>query len=572
MEHYYVPGVSIAVISNYEIEWAKGYGVQDAEGRQPITPETVFPPASIGKALTAVASLHYVEKGLLDLDQNANQLLTSWKIPENEFTAQSDVTLRRLLSHTAGINVGGFMRGYLQGEALPTLTQILDGERPANNQPILVDSEPGAQWRYSGGGYQIIEQLLVDLTGKPFPVIMRESVLDPLGMDSTTYAAVLPEEMKSEEVAAAHGRWGQAIEGKWLNSPYMGAGAAWTTPTDLAQFANEVMLSISGQSNRILSEEMTNMMITPQAEGIPFLGPLTMDWGLGWQLNDLGGMQFLSHGGDIPEGYQNLLVVVPERGWGVVIMTNGANGDALRLEILYTLAVQYGILPTLQQIGWQVYLLLLFLTLLIVWVSVFLIHRIRSRKSAAPGKGKEGGIIQVYKVPTLITAIAFSVLFYAALSAGVSAVEGDSDLSSEQVEAQALVERSLLLGQHGRMDEALAVFGQADTLDPALELSDNTWNDLCVLGSLWGHAAEIMDLCERALVSADDTRRMRFGHGLALALTGDLEGASADFKVYLEWIKDQGLYDPYGMEIERFIAELDARRNPFDETQLEQWR
>jgi CubicO group peptidase (beta-lactamase class C family) len=152
MEHHYVPGVSIAVINDYELDWAKGYGVLDSEGSQPVTPETLFPPASIGKTLTAVAAMHYVELGILDLDQNVNELLTSWKIPENEFTTHEDVTLRRLLSDTAGVSQSGF-KGYLQGEEIPTLTQLLDGEPPAKNQPIRVDMVPETQWRYSGGGY-----------------------------------------------------------------------------------------------------------------------------------------------------------------------------------------------------------------------------------------------------------------------------------------------------------------------------------------------------------------------------------------------------------------------------------
>jgi CubicO group peptidase (beta-lactamase class C family) len=570
MEHYYVPGVSIAVINDYELEWAKGYGVLDAEESQPVTPETLFPAASIGKALTAVAAMQYIDMGLLDLDQSVSELLTGWKLPENEFTAQKDVTLRRLLSHTAGVSVSGF-KGYLQGEELPTLTQLLDGEPPANNRPIRVDTVPGTKWRYSGGGYQVVEQLLVDVTGKSFPAIMQESILGPADMASTTYAAELPEELRSN-TASAHGHWGQPIVGKWLNAPYMGAGAAWTTPTDLAKFANEIMLSISGQSNLLLSQEMANLMIAPQAEGIPFMGPLSMDWGLGWQLNELMRERCISHGGDIPEGYQTLLVAIPERGWGVVIMTNGANGDALRMEILYTLAVHYDILPSMRQIALLGYLLLLFLALLIVWTSTFLIRRVRMRKRVDIEEGKGASRLQVFGVPAVTTVVVVSILLYAGLAVGLGAVGGHTDLGQRKAEAQGLVEQSILLGQHGRIEEGLAAFTQAETLDPELELTDNSWNDLCVLGSLWGHATEIMDVCERAVVSATDSRRMHFGRGLARALTGDYAGATADFEVYVQWTKDRGLYDPYGMEAEGFIVELQAGGNPFDEAQLDKWR
>ena len=570
MEYYHVPGVSIAVINNYEIEWAKGYGVLNAEGSQSVTPETLFPPASIGKALTAVAAMHYVEMGLLNLDQNVNELLTSWKIPENEFTTREDITLRRLLSHTASVSQSGF-KGYLQGEEIPSLTQILDGEPPANNQPIRVDAVPGTQWRYSGGGYQIVEQLLIDVTGESFPTIMQESILGPIEMTSTIYAVELPEELKAN-TASAHGHWGHPIVGKWLNAPYMGTGAAWTTPTDLARFANEIMLSLSGQSNLILSKEMANLMIAPQARDIPFMGPLSMDWGLGWQVNEFRGEQYISHGGDIPEGYQNLLVFIPERGWGVAIMTNGANGDALRLEVLYTLAVQYGILPSLRQIALQGYLLLMLLSVLIVWISTFLIHRMRLRNSSDLGNRDQTKALWSFIVPIVITVVAVSIIYYTLLVLGLGSIPGPPGISDVQAEAFGKVEQGELLADHGMLEEAFASFTEAQQLKSDLEIPANSWNHLCIRGTVWGYVADVKDACELAVSMAPNDDGMLFGRGLARALTGDHHGAITDFKVYVKWTKDNGFYDPYGMEVEGFIVELEAGRNPFDEAQLDKWK
>ena len=144
-------------------------------------------------------ALHFVEQGLLDLDENVNDKLVSWKVPENEFTAQENVTLHHLLSHTAGVTVHGF-RGYNQNDRIPTLQQVLDGEYPANNAPIRVDIVPGTEFRYSGGGFMIVQQLLEDVVGKPFPEIMQETVLGPTGMTSSIYAAPLPEGL--ENIAA----------------------------------------------------------------------------------------------------------------------------------------------------------------------------------------------------------------------------------------------------------------------------------------------------------------------------------------------------------------------------------
>jgi len=336
MEHYHVPGVSIAVINNYEIEWAKGYGVLEAGGNEPVTPDTLFQSASIGKPVTAAAALHFVEQGLLNLDENVNDKLVSWKVSENEFTAQEKVTLRRLLSHTAGVTVHGF-RGYAQDEEIPTLQQVLDGEYPANNRPIRVDIVPGTEWRYSGGGFMIVQQLLEDVVGKPFPEIMQETVLGPTGMASSVYAAPLPEGLESR-AATAHSRLGEPAPGKWHELVCMGAGGGlWTTPSDLARFAIEIMRSRAGQSNKVLSQEMVNQMLAPQ---IDMEGPSRM--GLGFPLQGEGqGLLFWHTGGNDP-GFLSLLIAFPESGQGAVIMTNGTRGQELASEIVSSIAEEYG--------------------------------------------------------------------------------------------------------------------------------------------------------------------------------------------------------------------------------------
>jgi len=331
MEYYNVPGVSIAVINDFEVEWVKGYGASEAGGNKPVTPDTLFQAASIGKPVVAVAALHYVEAELLDLGENVNERLISWHVTENEFTAQEKVTLRRLLSHSAGVTVSGF-GGYAQGEEIPILQQILDGEPPANSPPIRVDIVPGTQHRYSGGGYMIVQQLLMDVTGKPFPEIMQETVLRPSGMISSTFEYPLPKE-REDAAATGHRANGQPLKGKWHTYPEMGAGASlWTTPSDLARFAIEIMLSYAEQSSEVLSQDMANQMLAPQID----------DRGLGPVMGDDGGdlLYFMHPGGN--EGFRCVLVAYPKRGQGVVIMTNGDSGEALWREILNSVSVAYG--------------------------------------------------------------------------------------------------------------------------------------------------------------------------------------------------------------------------------------
>jgi CubicO group peptidase (beta-lactamase class C family) len=134
MKALHVPGVSIAVIRGGKLEWARGFGVVSIGG-PPVTSDTLFQAASISKPVSALAVLYLVQAGKLDLDADVNQYLKTWKVPANDFTAQAKVTLRGLLSHSAGVTVHGF-RGYAAGVPLPTLVQVLDGEPPANSPAI----------------------------------------------------------------------------------------------------------------------------------------------------------------------------------------------------------------------------------------------------------------------------------------------------------------------------------------------------------------------------------------------------------------------------------------------------
>jgi CubicO group peptidase (beta-lactamase class C family) len=154
MKFYKVPGLSVAVIKDFKVVWAKGYGVKDLQTKEPVTAETLFQAGSISKSVNATIAMKKVEQGKIALDDNINDKLVSWKLPENELTAKSRVTLRKILSHTAGTTVHGFP-GYAITDKVPTLPQILDGTAPANTAAIRVDLEPGTQFRYSGGGTTI---------------------------------------------------------------------------------------------------------------------------------------------------------------------------------------------------------------------------------------------------------------------------------------------------------------------------------------------------------------------------------------------------------------------------------
>ena len=329
MQLYNVPGLSVAVVDNFKIAWAKGYGVTESGSSTPVTVHTLFQAGSISKPVAATGTLYLVEHGRLSLDENVNLKLKSWQIPENDFTKDQKVTLRRLLSHSAGLTVHGFP-GYEVGKPIPTLVQIFNGQPPANTAPIRVDFVPGTKFRYSGGGVTIEQQLVMDVTGKPFPQFMRETVLDKIGMNDSTYEQPLP---ATRAALAATGTYadGMSVNGKAHIYPEMAAAGLWTTATDLAKFGIEIALSRQGKANHVLSQTMTQEMLKPQIDDI----------GLGFFLGQYKNPQAFGHDGD-DEGFQALLIMFADTGKGLAVMGNSANGIAVGNYLLKSVAKEYG--------------------------------------------------------------------------------------------------------------------------------------------------------------------------------------------------------------------------------------
>lgn len=320
-----VPGLSIAVIHNFQIDWAKAYGVLDSETQEPVTERTLFQAASISKPVACMGALKLAQEGKLDITKNVNEFLSSWKLPENDHTDGNPVTLSHLMSHSGGTTVHGFP-GYKPSKPLPTVPQILDGEDPANTKAVRVDLDPGTKFRYSGGGTTIMQQLVMDVTGIGFPEYMREAVLVPAGMEYSTYQQPLPESLL-KFAAAGHMRNGDPIIEKRHTYPEMAAAGLWTTPTDLANLAIEVQKSLKGESNKILNQEFVTKMVTAFADTV---------YGLGFSINREG---YFSHGGS-NAGFRCILMAHKEDGYGAVIMTNGSN-SAIYNEILRAIARAY---------------------------------------------------------------------------------------------------------------------------------------------------------------------------------------------------------------------------------------
>ncbi len=315
MQHYGVPGVSIAVIKDSKVHWSKSYGVADKASKQPVTSATLFQAGSVSKPVAAVGALKLAQMGKLSLDAPVNNYLKGWSIPDNQFTKQQHVALKHLLSHTAGLTVHGFP-GYPIGTELPSEVDILDGKAPANTPPIRVDMLPGSQFRYSGGGYTVLQKLMADVTDKPFEQLLDDLVLKPAGMSRSSFQQPLPKALV-KHAATGYLPNGFAVNGGHHLYPEMAAAGLWTTAEDLAHFAINIQQSALGSEGKLLTQKMTTQMLQSD---------LADNWGLGFSLIHKEGEKYFYHGG-VDQGFYAYLVSHQTKGYGLAIMINSIHPE-----------------------------------------------------------------------------------------------------------------------------------------------------------------------------------------------------------------------------------------------------
>ena len=321
MKRLNVPGLSVAVVKDGKVAWTRGYGVA-WNGGPAVTPQTLFQAASISKPVTSMAALRMVEQGKLDLDAGIDKALSSWTLPKGAGVP----SVRQLLSHTGGTSVSGFP-GYAADKPMPTLAQVLDGAAPANTRPIRVDAAPGSAFRYSGGGYTMLQQAMIDRAGQPFDTLMHTSVLAPLGMTDSTFTQPLPPALATS-AARPHGPDGKPYPGGAYTYPEQAAAGLWTTPQDLAKFTIAIERGAAGVTGGVLSPAMTNIMLTP----------VKNDYSLGLMIQD-GGKAFGHTGGNM--GFRTVMYAAVADGNGAVILTNGDNGLDVASSLMRAIAHEY---------------------------------------------------------------------------------------------------------------------------------------------------------------------------------------------------------------------------------------
>ncbi|MGJ8637135.1 MAG: serine hydrolase [Phycisphaerales bacterium] len=319
-----VPGVSVAVIHNGQLDWAAGYGVRDETSGLPVNTETLFQAASISKPVSALAAIQLAQEGRLDLDAPIQKYLVSYQLPASDF--HGEVTPRRILNHTGGLNVSGFA-GYQPGEYIPTAPDLLEGK--GNSDPLQQTEHAGARYRYSGGGSTLLQVAMSDITKQDFNSIMQEIVLHPLNMTRSTYEQPLSMESWPNH-SAAHDHAGRRVSGGFHVYPEQFPAGLWTTPTDLAKFVLEVQQVAIGQNGKILTPKWGKEMLTP-VFGRPALGLF---------IREFDGEQWFEHSGS-NQGFKCDFRASFKGGNGVIIMTNSQTGYGLCQDIIRAVAKVY---------------------------------------------------------------------------------------------------------------------------------------------------------------------------------------------------------------------------------------
>jgi CubicO group peptidase (beta-lactamase class C family) len=328
MAKYHVKGLSIAVIYDHKIAWAKGYGWADEAEKKPMTTETLFEPGSISKTLNAVGILKLAQDKKVDLYTDVNTYLTSWKFPYDSLSKGKKITLADILSHNAGLSVHGFPGHDINGP-VPTVFEVLDGKSPSFTPAVRSMFEPGVKFQYSGGGTTISQVLLTDVTKQVYDVWMYENVLKPIGMVNSTYAQP-PAKDKQALCASAYNRDGSPVSHKFHVYPEQAAAGLWMTPSDLCNYIIDMQLAYKGKASKVLSPEMVKLHLTPYNNGPTAMGTF---------IEDHDGAKYFEHGAG-NDGFCGDFFGSLDEGYGVVIFLNTDDGKILP-EVINSVAKAY---------------------------------------------------------------------------------------------------------------------------------------------------------------------------------------------------------------------------------------
>jgi CubicO group peptidase (beta-lactamase class C family) len=331
LDYYNIPGLCVAVIEYDTIDWVKGYGVLDSKNGGSIDEKTIFQAASISKPIAATITMNTCLKYDLVINEDINTYIKSWKIEENSFNRSVKTTISQILSHTGGINVSGFA-GYDKNSEVPGLLEILNGNGLANNLPVKVEYTPASRYQYSGGGYQILQLLIEEKHNKKFGQVANEILFDPLNMNSSTY--INPSDLNN--TASGHSSNGKVVNEKWKVYPELCAAGLWTNVIDLSKFMIDFQKTNRGISNVVFTKDLTTSMLSPKID----IQDTKKSMGLGFVLDNDGSSDYFEHSGD-NHGYKCYMMGYNDKPFGIIIMTNSANGNKIYKDVIDALFEVY---------------------------------------------------------------------------------------------------------------------------------------------------------------------------------------------------------------------------------------
>ena len=325
LKYYKISAFSLVLINSGNIDCSYCYGHKSREEAKSVSEDTLFQAGSISKPVFATAVMRFVQNRKIDLDLDIREYIDTsfYKTYDNQ---QHVVTLRQLLSHTAGFNLHGFA-GYQYGQLIPSLDQILRGEDPANNLPLFMKSEPGKEWSYSGGGYLLAQKVVCEVCGTDFESMMQQEVLQPFGMMHSTYQQPLSDH-KTSDIAYGYNHYNLQLPQGCNTMPELAAAGLWTTPSDLARYGIELMNAYHGNS-QLISKETIDMMLTKVISKIPS--------GLGLFIPDDNPQGYFDHAGS-NGGYHSMMCFQAEGDKGYTAMLNSDIGAAFYQELDCTIS------------------------------------------------------------------------------------------------------------------------------------------------------------------------------------------------------------------------------------------
>jgi CubicO group peptidase (beta-lactamase class C family) len=313
LNDFSIPGGAVAVIENGEVILARGFGMADAVAGTPVSDRTLFNIGSTSKSISAWGAMRLVSEGKLELDAPVDARLTRWHLPPSSHDA-AGVTLRRLLSHTAGLSVSGY-RGWGPDDLIPTLEQSLSGSNNGAGA-LELTAAPGTAWSYSGGGYTLMQLLVEETAEKSFADYMRDAVLRPLGMRDSSFSLT---PLVLGQAARAYDELGEETPAPRFVE--VAAAGMYAPIGDMACYA---LASIGDtRAASVLPAAVVDLMTSP--------APATDGrFGLGYAIQPSGegfpdGVARVGHDGG-NRGWQSFFWVSRDKRDGLVVLTNGSNG------------------------------------------------------------------------------------------------------------------------------------------------------------------------------------------------------------------------------------------------------